>query len=60
MEVRLLASSSVSGCGEAFVGAPASGGVALLLDEGEAVAGGAEMLLAAVSEVGLHGGAEGR
>ena len=44
---------------EGFVGAPASGGVALLEDEGEAVAGGGEMFLAAVGEVALHGGAEG-
>src|SRR6266566_5370377 len=46
------------GLDEAFVGPPAAGGVALLLDEGEAVASGCEVLLAAVGEVSLHGGAE--
>ena len=46
------------GFDEAFVGAPASGDVALGEDEGEAVLRCGEVLLAAVGEVGLHGGAE--
>ena len=46
------------GLDEAFVGTPASGGVTLGEDEGEAVFCGGEVLLAAVGEVGLHGGAE--
>jgi hypothetical protein len=46
------------GLDEAFVGAPASGGVALSQNEGEAVAGGSEVLLTAVGEVCLHRGAE--
>ena len=40
------------GLDEAFVGAPASGGIALGQNEGEAVVGCGEVLLAAVCQVG--------
>ena len=47
-----------AGGAEGFVGTPAAGGEALLANEAEAVLGGAEMLVAAVGEIGLHGGGE--
>jgi hypothetical protein len=56
------AGAVVAGTGnaEGFVGSPAAGRIALgVADEGESVAGGAEMLFAAEDEVRLGGGAEG-
>ena len=49
-----VAESAAAGSDEGFVGTPSAGGEALGAEHGEAVAGGAEMLLAAGGQIGLR------
>src|ERR1700733_2755630 len=56
--VQALPQAPLAGLEQAFIWSPASGGVTLLGQHGKAVAGSAQMLFAAESQIGLHGGTE--